>query len=135
MVSPSRCPPWQPERPGPTRREPRRAQRSYTTCRDTILFIGAYAVPAADVTAAIRTGRPLTDGWAAAPVPLPPSVGAAMAIRCGSEDACNAMSVNYAAGNTVLAITASVPQGMSQEAMLDLFGRFFSVLGTRVRTH
>ena len=36
MVSPSRCPPWQPERPGPTRREPRRAQRSYTTCRDTI---------------------------------------------------------------------------------------------------
>ncbi len=27
-------PPWQPERPGPTRREPRRAQRSYTTCRD-----------------------------------------------------------------------------------------------------
>ena len=33
MVSPSRCPPWQPERPGPTRREPRRAQRSYTTCR------------------------------------------------------------------------------------------------------
>ena len=37
MVSPSRCPPWQPERPGPTRREPRRAQRSYTTCRDTFL--------------------------------------------------------------------------------------------------
>ena len=37
MVSPSRCPPWQPERPGPTRREPRRAQRSYTTRRDTIL--------------------------------------------------------------------------------------------------
>ena len=37
MVSPSRCPPWQPERPGPTRREPRRAQRSYTTPRDTIL--------------------------------------------------------------------------------------------------
>ena len=37
MVSPSRCPPSQPERPGPTRREPRRAQRSYTTCRDTIL--------------------------------------------------------------------------------------------------
>ena len=36
MVSPSRCPPWQPERPGPTRREPRRAQRSYTTRRDTI---------------------------------------------------------------------------------------------------
>ena len=36
MVSPSRCPPWQPERPGPTRREPRRAQRSYTTPRDTI---------------------------------------------------------------------------------------------------
>ncbi len=36
MVSPSRCPPWQPERPGPTRREPRRAQRSYTTCQDTI---------------------------------------------------------------------------------------------------
>ena len=33
---PSRCPPWQPERPGPTRREPRRAQRSYTTRRDTI---------------------------------------------------------------------------------------------------
>ena len=29
---------WQPERPGPTRREPRRAQRSYTTCRDTIRF-------------------------------------------------------------------------------------------------
>ena len=27
----------QPERPGPTRREPRRAQRSYTTPRDTIL--------------------------------------------------------------------------------------------------
>ena len=40
MVSPSRCPPWQPERPGPTRREPRRAQRSYTTCRDTIQFLG-----------------------------------------------------------------------------------------------
>ena len=38
MVSPSRCPPWQPERPGPTRREPRRAQRSYTTPRDTIVF-------------------------------------------------------------------------------------------------
>ena len=37
MVSPSRCPPWQPERPGPTRREPRRAQRSYITRRDTIL--------------------------------------------------------------------------------------------------
>ena len=37
MVSPSRCPPWQPERPGPTRREPRRAQRSYTTRRDTII--------------------------------------------------------------------------------------------------
>ena len=37
MVSPSRCPPWQPERPGPTRREPRRAQRSYTTPRDTII--------------------------------------------------------------------------------------------------
>ena len=37
MVSPSRCPPWQPERPGPTRREPRRAQRSYTTRRDTIV--------------------------------------------------------------------------------------------------
>ena len=36
MVSPSRCPPWQPERPRPTRREPRRAQRSYTTRRDTI---------------------------------------------------------------------------------------------------
>ena len=36
MMSPSRCPPWQPERPGPTRREPRRAQRSYTTPRDTI---------------------------------------------------------------------------------------------------
>ena len=36
MVSPSRCPPWQPERPGPNRREPRRAQRSYTTRRDTI---------------------------------------------------------------------------------------------------
>ena len=35
-MSPSRCPPWQPERPGPTRREPRRAQRSYTTRRDTI---------------------------------------------------------------------------------------------------
>ena len=40
MVSPSRCPPWQPERPGPTRREPRRAQRSYTTPRDTILCRG-----------------------------------------------------------------------------------------------
>ena len=40
MVSPSRCPPWQPERPGPTRREPRRAQRSYTTPRDTILSGG-----------------------------------------------------------------------------------------------
>ena len=40
MVSPSRCPPWQPERPGPTRREPRRAQRSYTTRRDTILRPG-----------------------------------------------------------------------------------------------
>ena len=39
MVSPSRCPPWQPERPGPTRREPRRAQRSYTTRRDMIRFI------------------------------------------------------------------------------------------------
>ena len=38
MVSPSRCPQWQPERPGPTRREPRRAQRSYTTRRDTILW-------------------------------------------------------------------------------------------------
>ena len=36
MVSPSRCPPWQPERPGPTRREPRRAQHSYTKRRDTI---------------------------------------------------------------------------------------------------
>ena len=43
MVSPSRCPPWQPERPGPTRREPRRAQRSYTTRRDTIkLEAGAF---------------------------------------------------------------------------------------------
>ena len=40
MVSPSRCPPWQPERPGPTRREPRRAQRSYTTRRDTIASFG-----------------------------------------------------------------------------------------------
>ena len=38
MVSPSRCPPWQPERPRPTRREPRRAQRSYTTRRDTIFL-------------------------------------------------------------------------------------------------
>ena len=37
MVSPSRCPPWQPERPGPTRREPRRARRSYTTRRDVTL--------------------------------------------------------------------------------------------------
>ena len=36
LSAPSRCPPWQPERPGPTRREPRRAQRSYTTRRDTI---------------------------------------------------------------------------------------------------
>ena len=44
MVSPSRCPPWQPERPGPTRREPRRAQRSYTTRRDTIHIA---ALPAA----------------------------------------------------------------------------------------
>ena len=35
-MPPSRCPPWQPERPGPTRREPRRAQRSYTTRWDTI---------------------------------------------------------------------------------------------------
>ena len=42
MVSPSRCPPWQPERPGPTRREPRRAQRSYTTRRDTILSLVRY---------------------------------------------------------------------------------------------
>ena len=33
---PITLPPWQPERPGPTRREPRRAQRSYTTPRDTI---------------------------------------------------------------------------------------------------
>ena len=40
VVSPSRCPPWQPERPGPTRREPRRAQRSYTTRRDTIKRTG-----------------------------------------------------------------------------------------------
>ena len=39
-MSPSRCPPWQPERPGPTRREPRRAQRSYTTRRDTIRLGG-----------------------------------------------------------------------------------------------
>ena len=30
----------QPERPGPTRREPRRAQRSYTTPRDTICLSG-----------------------------------------------------------------------------------------------
>ena len=44
MVSPSRCPPWQPERPGPTRREPRRAQRScLTTCRDTIALAGRFA--------------------------------------------------------------------------------------------
>ena len=43
MVSPSRCPPWQPERPGPTRREPRRAQRSYTTRRDTICLTAACA--------------------------------------------------------------------------------------------
>ncbi len=42
MVSPSRCPPWQPERPGPTRREPRRAQRSYTTRRDTITSVIVY---------------------------------------------------------------------------------------------
>ena len=44
MVSPSRCPPWQPERPGPTRREPRRAQRSYTTPRDTISNTGLKAI-------------------------------------------------------------------------------------------
>ena len=48
MVSPSRCPPWQPERPGPTRREPRRAQRSYTTRRDTI-FVGDHAAEGATV--------------------------------------------------------------------------------------
>ena len=42
-MSPSRCPPWQPERPGPTRREPRRAQRSYTTPRDTIFALIATA--------------------------------------------------------------------------------------------
>ena len=45
MVSPSRCPPWQPERPGPTRREPRRAQRSYTTRRDTIHVLKPGACP------------------------------------------------------------------------------------------
>ena len=44
MVSPSRCPPWQPERPGPTRREPRRAQRSYTTPRDTITQLEAVRI-------------------------------------------------------------------------------------------
>ena len=31
---PHHAPPWQPERPGPTRREPRRAR--HTTRRDTI---------------------------------------------------------------------------------------------------
>ena len=33
---PSSCPPWQPERPGPTRRLPRPTPGSYTTERDTI---------------------------------------------------------------------------------------------------
>ena len=55
MVSPSRCPPWQPERPGPTRREPRRAQRSYTTRRDTI---------AVDAVLAIQTVGDSTSGAA-----------------------------------------------------------------------
>ena len=38
MVSPSRCPPWQPERPGPTRRD-RRVERNALTPlrRDTIV--------------------------------------------------------------------------------------------------
>ena len=35
-MSPSSCPLRQPDRPGPTRRKPRRAQGSYTTSRDTI---------------------------------------------------------------------------------------------------
>ena len=55
MVSPSRCPPWQPERPGPTRQEPRRAQRSYTTRRDTI---------AVDAVLAIQTVGDSTSGAA-----------------------------------------------------------------------
>ena len=37
LRSPHHAPPSQPERPGPTRREPRRAQRSYTTCADRAL--------------------------------------------------------------------------------------------------
>ena len=52
MVSPSRCPQWQPERPGPTRREPRRAQRSYTTRRDTIGTSFKLADMATDIAAA-----------------------------------------------------------------------------------
>ena len=32
-----KLPTWQPERPGPTRRIPRRTPSSYTTCRDTII--------------------------------------------------------------------------------------------------
>ena len=35
-MSPSSCPQRQPDKPGPTRRKPRRAQGSYTTSRDTI---------------------------------------------------------------------------------------------------
>ena len=38
VVPASSCHPWQPEHPGPKRRTPRRAQRSYTTPRDTILL-------------------------------------------------------------------------------------------------
>ena len=55
MVSPSRCPPWQPERPGPTRREPRRAQRSYTTRRDTIKGIDfVFATRVTEVIGAVK---------------------------------------------------------------------------------
>ena len=57
MVSPSRCPPWQPERPGPTRREPRRAQRSYTTPRDTIVRREQLALVQAPVAAQNRGDR------------------------------------------------------------------------------
>ncbi len=35
-MSPSSCPPWQPEQTGPTRRMPPRTRGSYTTARDTI---------------------------------------------------------------------------------------------------
>ena len=58
MVSPSRCPPWQPERPGPTRREPRRAQRSYTTPRDTIAVISGTVEHVATCAAAREASEP-----------------------------------------------------------------------------